>query len=102
MSYIQKSIGKIRELPQQSCALLWMFPEEDFPAYKAMPDTPTMNTYNDYLALLAAIQADVERTGKVVRRMQIPVAMMLAELEKHGWPNDVKHRTKVIGLLGYR
>ena len=26
--------------------------------------------------------------------------MMIAELEKHGWPNDTKHRAKVIGLLG--
>jgi hypothetical protein len=100
MNYTQKSIEKLRDLPQQACALLWVFPEEDFLAYEAIPDTPAINFYGDYLALIAALQADVEQTGKVVRQVQIPVASMIAELKKYGWPNDPKHRTKVIGLLG--
>ena len=72
----------------------------DFAAYLAMPDTPRLESHGHYLALVAAIQADVERSGKRVMRVRIPVATMIAELGKHGWPNDTKHRAKVIGLLG--
>jgi hypothetical protein len=102
MDYAKKAINTIRELPQGADGvLLWEVPESDFAAYLAMPDTPQVS-YGRYLALVAAIQADVERSGKVVRRVRIPVATMVSELARHGWSNDTKHRAKVIGLLGAR
>jgi hypothetical protein len=84
MSYARKAIDKIRELPRQSGALLWVFPECDYFVYKAMPDTPVLNSYGDYLALIAVLQANLERSGKSARRVRIPVVTMLAELEKQG------------------
>jgi hypothetical protein len=100
MSYAKKAIDKIRELPQKADGVfLWEVPEGDFAAYLAMPDTPALESHGHYLALVAAIQADVERSGKRVMRVRIPVSAMIAELEKHNWPNDTKHRAKVIGLL---
>lgn len=101
MSYAQKAIDTIRELPQEADGiLLWEFPEEDFAAYLAMPDTPPLESHGHYLAVLAAIQADVERTGRLVRRVRVPVATVVAELARHGWPNDTQHRAKAIGELG--
>jgi len=101
MSYAQKAINEIRSLPQDAMRVyLWEFPEEDFAAYLAMPDTPRLESHGDYLAVVAAIQADLEGRGTQVRRGRMPVATMIAELEKHNWPNGVQHRTKVIGLLG--
>ena len=101
MSYAKKAIDAIRDLPQQADGVfLWEVSEGDFAAYLAMPDTPRLESHGHYLALVAAIQADVERSGKRIMRVQFPVATMIAELEKHNWPNDTKHRAKIIGLLG--
>ena len=100
MSYAQKAIDTIRELPQEADGiLLWEFPEEDFAAYLAMPDTPPLESHGHYLAVLAAIQADVEETGRLVRRVRVPVATVVAELTRHRWPNDTQHRAMVIGEL---
>jgi hypothetical protein len=101
MSYPKKAIDKVRELPQEADGVfLWEVSENDFAAYLAMPDTPRLESHGHYLALVAAIQADVGRSGKRVVRVRIPVATMMAELKKHNWPNDTKHRAKVIGELG--
>ena len=54
------------------------------------------------LAAIAAIQANVERTGRLVRRVRVPVATMIAELKRHNWPNDTQHRAMVIRELGAR
>jgi hypothetical protein len=59
-----------------------------------------MKTYGDYLAAIAALQADLERRGSIVVRAKFSVATMLAELQERGWPNDVKHRAGVTGELG--
>jgi len=100
MDYAQKAIGTRRELPQEANGIfLWEFPEEDFAAYLAMPDTPPLESYGHYLAVLATIQADVEKTGRLVRRVRVPVATVVAELARHGWPNDTQHRAMVIGEL---
>ena len=64
------------------------------------PTRRALESHGRYLALVAAIQADVERSGKRVVRVRMPVSAMIAELEKHGWPNDTKHRAKVIGERG--
>ena len=75
MDYTRKAIKTIRELPQgANGVLLWEFPAEDFDAWRAMPNTPAMNSYGDYLALVAAIQADVERSGRRVVRLRASVA----------------------------
>ena len=100
MSYAKKAIDKVRELPQDAGVFMWEVPPEDFDAYLAMPDTPAPESHGHYLALVAAIQADVERTGKRVMRVRIPVSTVIAELDRHNWPNDTKHRAKVIGELG--
>ncbi|MHB9044301.1 MAG: hypothetical protein ACYC35_00025 [Pirellulales bacterium] len=101
MSYAQKAIDKIRDLPQDAARVyLWEFPEEDFAAYLAMPDTPRLESHGHYLAAIAAIQADVEQRGTHVARVRVPVAAVVAELAKHNWPNDTQHRATVIGELG--
>lgn len=97
-------IEAVRGIPhdakQAAKACLWEFPESDFAAYQAMPDVPRLESYGQYLAVIAAMQADLERQGAHVARVQIPVATMLAELEKHNWPNDTEHRAGVTGELG--
>ena len=99
--YTQKAINAIRDIPPDARRVyLWEFPESDFAAYQAMPDTPQLKSYGDYLAVLAAMQADLERRDSRVIRVRFPVATMLAELERHGWPNDVPHRTRVTGEQG--
>ncbi len=101
MNYAQKAITVIRTLPGDAKTVkLWQFPEEDFDAWRAMPETPKLESYGEYLAVLSAIQADIEGRGMIVTRMDIPVAMMIDELTHHGWPNDTQHRAKVLGLLG--
>ena len=100
-SYTQKAIEAVREIPHDARrAYLWEFPPEDLEAYQAMPDVPKLKNHADYLARIAGIQADLEHRGIRVFRVRFSVATMLAELEKHGWPNDTKHRSGVTGELG--
>lgn len=97
--YIRNALDKTRAISADEITL-WIFPRDDFAAWRAMPDTPPLKSYDEYLTVLAAIQADKEREGAVVRRVEFPVATMLAELTRHGWPNDCKHRAAVLGLVG--
>ncbi len=100
-SYAQKAVEAVRDIPNDAGRVfLWEFPESDFAAYLAMPDTPRLESHGQYLAVIAAMQADLERQGICVVRVKMTVATMLAELERHGWPNDTKHRTKVTGEQG--
>jgi hypothetical protein len=100
-SYTQKAIEAVRGIPHDARrAYLWEFPPEDLEAYQAMPDVPQLKDHDDYLARIAGIQADLEHRGIRVFRVRFSAATMLAELEKHGWPNDTQHRTKVTGELG--
>ena len=68
-SYAQKAIEAVRGIPhdakQAAKVCLWEFPESDLAAYQAMPDTPRLKSYGDYLAVLAAMQADLEGKGRV-------------------------------------
>jgi hypothetical protein len=100
-SYAQKAVEAVRGIPNNARRVyLWEFPEADLAAHQALPDTPRMKTYGDYLAAIAALQADLERRGSIVVRAKFSVATMLAELQERGWPNDVKHRAGVTGELG--
>lgn len=101
--YVQKIVEASRGIPSNARRVyLWEFPEGDLAAHQAMPDTPRIKTYGDYLAAIAALQADLERQGSIVVRVRFPVVTMLSELDKHGWPNDAQHRLKVTGELGAR
>jgi hypothetical protein len=100
-SYAQKAVEAVRGIPNNARRVyLWEFPEADLAAHQALPDTPRMKTYGDYLAAIAALQADLERRGSIVVRVKFSVATMLAELQERGWLNDVKHRAGVTGELG--
>lgn len=100
-SYAQKAVEAVRDIPHDARRVyLWEVPEGDFAAYQAMPDTPRLESHGHYLAAIAAMQADLEGRGTRVIRVQFSVATMLAELEKHNWPNDIKHRAGVTGELG--
>lgn len=63
-----------------------------------MVATAQVATFTEYLDLVAALQADQERSGRTVRRVQMTVAEMRAALAVHDWPNDPQHRAAVIGL----
>ena len=100
-SYVQKAIDAIGDISQDARRVyLWEFPPEDVEAYRAMPDTPRLESHGQYRTVLVAMQADLERRGTRVVRVHFPVATMLAELEKRNWPNDTKHRAEVTGELG--
>jgi hypothetical protein len=99
MDYAKKAIDKVREIDARR-VFLWEVQPDDYAAYLAMPDTPKLESHGHYLAVLAALQADMERKGTQVVRVRVPVATMVAELGKRNWPNDSKHRAKVIGELG--
>jgi len=100
-SYAQKAVEAVRGIPNNARRVyLWEFPEADLAAHQALPDTPRMKTYGDYLAAIAALQADLERRGSIVVRVKFSIATMLAELQERGWLNDVKHRAGVTGELG--
>jgi hypothetical protein len=47
-----------------------------------MPDTPRMESHGRYLAVIPALQAEVEGKGTRVVRVCVPVATMLAELAR--------------------
>ncbi len=99
-TYAQNAIQAIRALPRQADGvILWEYPEQDLAAYLTMPDTRAFKTYGDYLAVIAAIQADIERQGKIVVRVKATVADVVAELGKRGLPNNNQNRAAVLGLL---
>ena len=102
-TYAQKAVEAVRDIPHDGkTACLWEFPEEDFAAHQAMPDTPQLESYGDYLAVLAALQADMERRGVQVIRARFSVTTMLSELKRHNWPNDLPHRARVTTEQGVR
>ncbi len=103
MDYIQKAINTIRELPSAADGiLLWEFPEQDLDAYRTMPDTRAFKTYGEYLAAMAALQADIERRGKIVLRVKLPVADVVAELARLGLTNNNQNRAQVVTLLAQK
>lgn len=77
---------------------LWQFPAADFDAWCELVDSPEVASHADYMALLAAIQADLERQGQTVRRVTMSVAEMRAELAARGLQNTPDNRAAVTAL----
>ncbi len=100
MDYAQKAMTALRTLPADAGIVLWQFPQEDFEAWRAMPDTPALDSYEKYLSVLAAMQGDIERRGKQARRVVIPVAAVIAELDRLGLENNSQNRSNIIKGLG--
>lgn len=48
---------------------LWEFPAADFADWQALVGSPEVASHADYMALLAAVQADQERQGREVVRV---------------------------------
>ncbi len=77
---------------------LWEFPAADFDAWRELVGTPEVASHADYMALLAAVQADQERQGMEVRRVKMTVAEMRAELVARGLTNTPDNRAAVTAL----
>lgn len=77
---------------------LWEFPVADFDSWCALVGTPEVASHADYMSLLAAVQADLERQGREVRRVQMTVAQMQAALKDRGLPNTPDNRAAVTAL----
>ena len=79
---------------------LWQFPESDFAAWCELVGTPQVASHGEYITMLAAVQADQERQGRNVVRVQMSVAKMIDGLAAHGWENSPKMRAAVVGTKG--
>lgn len=70
---------------------LWAFPDCDFSAWCELCGSPQVGSFVEYMTLLAAVQADLERTGLEVFRVKMTVAEMRgasgAWLAKHSRPS---------------
>ncbi len=86
-------------MPAEPIVTLWEFPEEDFSAWIALVGDPGIHDHEEYLSLLAGIEADQQRAGREVRRARFTVAEMVRRLAEAGWPNDPQHRAAVTGLV---
>lgn len=75
---------------------LWIFPPEDFPAWCEMVGSPQVGAYSEYLTLLAATQADVERQGLETSRVRMTVAEMREALAAAGLENTPDSRARII------
>lgn len=75
---------------------LWIFPEADFADWCELVETPQVGNYAEYLTLIAALQADQEHQGHVVRRVQMTVTEMREALAANNWPNTPDYRAAVI------
>lgn len=79
---------------------LWEFPAADFADWQALVGSPEVASHADYMALLAAVQADQERQGREVVRVKMTVAEMRAGLESRGLENTPDNRAAVTALRG--
>lgn len=79
---------------------LWVFPVVDFASWCELVGTPQVASHAEYLTLLSAVQADQERQGRAVVRVEFTVAEMRAELEARGWANTPELRAAVTALRG--
>jgi len=77
---------------------VWVFPEADFADWCELVGTPQVVDYAGYLALLAAVEADQERQGHVVRRVEMTVAQMREALVERDLPNTPVARAAVLAM----
>lgn len=76
---------------------LWIFPAADFDHWcKLVGDDGKLATHADYMAMIAAVQADQERQGHKVRRVGMRVASMQSALAARNLPNTPDNRALVI------
>jgi hypothetical protein len=76
---------------------LWEFPADDFAAWRDLVGSPQVASHAEYMAMLAAVQADQERQGRAVRRVRMTVAAMRVALAEAGLENTPNHRAAIIG-----
>lgn len=74
---------------------LWIFPESDYDAWCELVASPEVMSYQEYLTLVSAIQADQEHSGREVVRVHFTVAEMKQELETRGIPNTPDGRAAI-------
>lgn len=79
---------------------LWEFPVADFAAWCELTGETKLASHAEYMALLAAVQADQERQGREVRRVRMTVDEMRDKLADKKWDNTPDNRAAVIGLRG--
>ena len=75
---------------------LWLFPEEDFPAYQDLYGPHAYDTYAEYLQLHAEMCLEYRKEGARIEVLRHPVDAMKQMLHNNNWPNDPEHFTKVI------
>jgi DNA-binding XRE family transcriptional regulator len=81
------------------CAI-WVFPPRDFAAWRKLVGPRNADkTYSDYMARIAAVQADIERQGGAVVRVPCTVARMKRELRRRGLKNAPGERAAIIASL---
>ncbi len=78
---------------------LWLFPREDFDAWANLVGEPIVSTYGEYLNILVALQADQERQGRVVVRVDLSVDEMKKQLAARGLENTTDGRAAVTALI---
>ena len=77
---------------------LWEFPPSDFAAWSALVGSPKVTSHDEYVTMLAAIQADLERMGTTVVRVRMSVAEMRSALAARGLENTPGNRTAILLL----
>lgn len=77
---------------------LWDVPEADFAEWRSFVGEPRLQTYREYRMMLAAVQADCERSGLEVRRVSLRVESVRAGLACRGLPNTPECRAEVLAM----
>ena len=77
---------------------LWEFPPSDFAAWSALVGSSKVTSHDEYVTMLAAVQADLERMGTTVVRVRMSVAEMQSALAARGLENTPGNRTAVLLL----
>jgi len=78
---------------------LWLFPEEDFPAYQEVYGDDAVESYAELRRRVEGTAEMMRNAGYVVRVSRAPVADLQRVLAEQGWPNNRKNRTHAVGLL---
>jgi hypothetical protein len=77
---------------------LWEFPPSDFAAWRALVGDLKVTSHDEYVTMLTAVQANLERMGTTVVRVRMSVAEMKSALVARGLENTPGNRTAVLLL----